>query len=359
MTRCVLPILIAVVVLAGFGVEALASCPTSSPLAPPCMEYWRADAVFVGVVTRVERIPTQTQLAIGPYMRTTAYLNVEEPFKGVERSAIVFEQDHCGYVFKEGERYFVYAYRNPNDHKLEVRVGNTRTRPFSEASDDLQFIRELPTSDPGARLFGRVIIPSLNIHDGTLEGEGFANIKITLDRDDEHREVMTDSKGNYEFKNLPVGTYTVRTEFPSWLTRGETKVIKVTGRACIRNEFVAYRNAHISGRVLDGKGHPIRAVPVSIVAADASAEEIFAEGKDKSLWVFTLTDEHGDYSFWDLVPGRYMVVINRAEYERSRGSVAARALPRLFYPGVNDLASAIAIVLDKQPEGQEVVFRLP
>src|SRR5689334_5379765 len=95
------------VLLAGFSVAARASCPTMDS-GPPCMEFWRADAVFIGVATRVERISNNPQLANGQYLRTTAYFNVEEAFRGVDRSAIVFELDHCGYFFKAGEQYLVY-----------------------------------------------------------------------------------------------------------------------------------------------------------------------------------------------------------------------------------------------------------
>lgn len=83
------------VILAGFGFETWASCPTTEP-GPRCMEFWRTEAVFIGFATRVERVPNNTGLEIGPYVRTTTYLNVEEAFKGVDRSTIVFELDHCG-----------------------------------------------------------------------------------------------------------------------------------------------------------------------------------------------------------------------------------------------------------------------
>ena len=77
----------AVVIFAGFGVEARASCPLSEER-PPCMEFWLAEAVFIGRATRLELIQNNTQLAIG---RTAVYFDVEEAFRGVDRSAIVFE----------------------------------------------------------------------------------------------------------------------------------------------------------------------------------------------------------------------------------------------------------------------------
>src|SRR5689334_12219329 len=94
--------LFASIIIAGVAINSLASCPISRG-GPPCQEYWHADAVFIGAVTRVVRVPNQTQLAIGPFVQSTVYLNVEEAFKGVEGSAVVFDLDYCGYFFKENE----------------------------------------------------------------------------------------------------------------------------------------------------------------------------------------------------------------------------------------------------------------
>src|SRR5687768_7494133 len=102
-----------------FANNALASCPGTQQ-GPPCLEYWSSDAVFIGVANRVVNVPNNTLYAIGPYLRTTAYFTIEEAFKGVAGTALVFDSQDCGYVFKEGERYLVYAYRN--NQQLEVKV---------------------------------------------------------------------------------------------------------------------------------------------------------------------------------------------------------------------------------------------
>ena len=347
-----LGLLAAFVILAGFGVEVRASCPTSQQ-GPPCMEFWRADAVFIGRATRVDLVPNNTQLMIGPYVRTTAYLDVEEAFRGVDRSAIVFELDHCGYVFKEGERYLVYANRNVNNQKLEVRAGNTRTRPLAEAAEDLQYIRGLAMEDPGARVYGKVWVFSHNIKTAQYEGTGISNIKVTLEGNEERREIFTDSHGSYEFKNLGVGSYKVSAELPAALGRAGPSTLKVTGRGCVRNDFSAMPWAQISGRVLDLAGKPVKGAPVSLVAADAGTEQILFEDKDRPAWTFMLTGDDGEYSFSDLQAGRYIVVINRSEFERSKGTEVTRALPRFFYPGVNELSGATVIVIGQEQHHEE------
>lgn len=117
-------------------VNALASCPIMQP-GPPCVEYWQADAVFIGVANRVVHIPNNTGLMIGPYLRTTVYFTIEETFKGVGGTGIVLDLDHCGHEFTEGERYLVYARRKHNSQEFDVRARNTRTRPLTEAAEEL------------------------------------------------------------------------------------------------------------------------------------------------------------------------------------------------------------------------------
>ena len=115
----------------------------------------------------------------------------------------------------------------------------------------------------------------------------------------------------------------------------------------------------ITGRVFDKNGETLIGVPVSLVPADASYEEIFAEAKDRSVWPFSLTTLQGRFGFSHLRPGRYLLIINRTEYERSQGRQRGRPLPRMFYPGVSDAGAATVIVIDKDDEPREYDFRLP
>src|SRR5215204_2224952 len=73
---------IILITLSSLTTNALASCPRVLP-GPPCVEYWRADAVFIGVATRVVVVPNETLLSIGPYLRSTVHFTIEEAFKGV------------------------------------------------------------------------------------------------------------------------------------------------------------------------------------------------------------------------------------------------------------------------------------
>ena len=348
---------ILLITLSSLTTNALASCPLMSP-GPACVEYWGADAVFIGVASRVVQVPNDTLLSVGPYLRSTVYFTIEEAFKGVGGTGLVLDLDHCGHSFKEGERYLVYAHRNPNNQQLDVRLGNTRTRPFSEATEDLQYIRGLASAEDGSRVFGKVAHYSYNVKRNDFDVERLKNIRVTLEGDNQRQEVLSDSEGRYEFKRLPTGTYRLQAELPPHLSL-DKQTIKVTGRGCMPLDFSARSKGQIAGSILDVNGKPLLSVPVSLVPANTSAEEMFAESKDKMVWPIAFTNQDGRFLFAQLPPGRYLLIINRTEFERSRARETFRHLPRLFYPGVSDVSGATVIVVGKDDEAREYDFRLP
>ena len=228
------------VILAGLANDALATCPTTQQ-GPPCQEFWRTEAVFIGVASQVVHTPNNTGLMIGPYVRTTVYFSIEEAFKGVVGTGIVLELDYCGYRFKENERYLVYAHRNPNTKELDVRAGNTRTRLLSEANEDLEYIRGLSSAGPGSRVFGKVAHSTHNLKESRFEVNALQNTKVILEGDNQRQEVVTDSEGRYEFKGIPAGTYRVRAEIPVHFNYDE-QTIKVNGRECVPLDISARHN---------------------------------------------------------------------------------------------------------------------
>jgi Carboxypeptidase regulatory-like domain len=339
-------------------IDASASCPEALP-GPPCQEFWRADAVFIGVATRIVRVPNTTELEIGPYSSTTVYFSVEEIFRGVKGSAMVLEMDYCGYSFNEGERYLVYARRNADGRNFNVRARRTRTRLLSEAKEDLEYIRSTSSAEPGSRIFGTVAQRTLDLKKNESETELLQNIKVTLEGNDQRLEAETDKEGRYEFKGLPPGTYRIRANVPTILN-SELQTIEVTGRGCVALNIPARYKGEIKGRVLDVDGRPLFNVPISLISAKKNLEEMLRENKDQSAGPFNLTNRSGGFVFPLLAPGRYLLLINRSELARSRGSETTRALPRLFYPGVSEAAGATVIVVradDEKP--REYEFRLP
>lgn len=347
----------ALIILASFATSTFASCPIMQP-GPPCQEFWRADTVFIGTATRVVRIPNETQLMIGPYVRSTTHFSVDEGFKGVEGTVVILEADHCGQLFKEGERYLVYAFYNQYARKLEVRAGSTRTRLLAEANEDLAYIRGLSSAEAGARIFGKLVRQTHNLKEGKFDLEALKDIRITLQTNDDQREVTTDSEGRYEFSRVPAGSYRLRAEVGSNLGIEEQK-FNVTNRACIPFNLFALSQGQIAGRILDLNGKPVNNVPVTLVSADAKPEQILAQGKNSAPTSTGYSSKDGTFRFPQLAPGRYLLIVNHDEFRISSSPESARVLPRLFYPGVSDLKAATVIVVSDDQKPQAYDFVLP
>lgn len=110
------------------------------------------------------------------------------------------------------------------------------------------------------------------------------------------QEVVTDSDGRYQIKGLPAGTYRVRAEIPAGF-RYDEATIKVNGRECVPLDIAAISKGDIAGRVVDVNGKPLDSVPVSLVPADLTFEQIVSEGKESRSWIMTWTDKQGRYRF--------------------------------------------------------------
>ena len=344
--------IVALIVLASLATDTFASCVTVTQ-GPPCQEFWRAQAVFIGTATRVVRLPHDPQLAFGEHARTITHFSVDEAFRGVEGTVIVLDSSVCGYPFKEGEQYLVYAQVNINSKKLEVRAGWTRTAPLAKAAEDLAYIRSLPSAPSGFRIYGKVFQHGFKVK--TTEPEPLRDVRVFLEMNDERREVVTDSEGRYEFKGVSAGSYQLRVDVPSYLDYRE-QTIKATDRGCLAADLFALYKGRIAGRVLDTNGKPVSEVGITLVSADVTPEHILSQGKDKAEGPTTYSNRDGTYSFSQMMPGRYLLIVNH--FGRSRSELV-NSLPRLFYPGVNDIGAATVIVVAADQKPQEYDFVLP
>lgn len=109
------------------------------PPGPPREELDKAEAVFSGKVTEIQR---GTKDSYGDIQINAIFFDVEKYWKSPEsfkdyRSLVVFSQlsgDVCGYEFEEGKEYLVYAWTNERDGSLHTGIG-TRTQLLENAPD--------------------------------------------------------------------------------------------------------------------------------------------------------------------------------------------------------------------------------
>ena len=119
----------AVLALAGYEAAACSCAPPPAPTA--ALE--KATAVFTGKVTAME-------IAGGSGMGMLVTLKAGRAWKGVESATVRLHTNRssaaCGYGFRVGGQYLVYAYASQAHGVLATNLC-TRTRALSQAAGDL------------------------------------------------------------------------------------------------------------------------------------------------------------------------------------------------------------------------------
>jgi hypothetical protein len=112
------------------------------PPEPPRESYFASDVVFIGTVRRITRdagAPSEARLRV-EFHDVIAYRGAG----GTMASVLTDEHTaSCGYPFRNGGRYVVYAHKSKETQHVLVSLCS-RTGPISHASEDLKFFATLP-----------------------------------------------------------------------------------------------------------------------------------------------------------------------------------------------------------------------
>src|SRR5262245_35906275 len=89
-----------------------ARCCTCVIPGPPCQEYWKASTFFSGHVTEITTFTSDEEPFKG-YKQKLVRFSVIQAFRGASGTSAETVTGNgggdCGYPFKVGERYLVYA----------------------------------------------------------------------------------------------------------------------------------------------------------------------------------------------------------------------------------------------------------
>lgn len=327
-----------VVVLLGILAAVLLSSQTVNACTcggsgTPCESYGKAAAVFVGTVVamRKNEPPKKSAREVVEWDPMAFKFSVEQSYLGVYGTEVdVFTGyggGDCGYAFKIGQRYLVYAYRN-ND-KLATSIC-TRTKSFSTANEDLAFLGTLSSAAPGVTIYG-----------GVLDREGksgpvSSDILITIEGESERKEIRPDGEGRFRVSGLRPGKYKVSLRLPETLTTYQhEKEITVADRGCAAVGWYITDNGRVSGRVVNADGEPVARILVSLILPEADGKESYEK--------MERTDNDGQFMFSAVPRGRYLIAVNHTRFPDPNDPT--NAYPLSFYPGVVDQAHAQAIVV--------------
>jgi len=309
---------------------------------PPCAAYGAASAVFVGTATdsrvREPKAKTREEVDWTPVVVKFAVL---QPFLGVQGAEVEVATGRgggdCGYQFRKGETYLVYASRGADGRQLLTGICS-RTRPVSDASEDLEFLRGLGARDPGVSVDVKVERSRQSVKTGgSTPTGGLADARLTFEGAGESREVRTDSEGRARLSGLKPGTYKIRLTPPEGLTTyKEEQELTVADRGCAGVFYSVFDDGRVGGRVTDAEGRAVAGVSVALVEPDyEEAGRHYARNAN--------TGEDGGYEFKGLPPGRYLLAVNLNRYPRPDDPT--NAYPRTFYPGVAQAAQAEAVTV--------------
>ena len=313
---------------------------------PPCEEYWRSEAVFAGKV--VKKLTFYVEEGEGDsrykYQQVLVRFSIEQAFKGIAGDEVEIVTGmgggDCGFHFKDGERYVVYAIRNGRDKsRLYAGICN-RIKLVAEADEDFAYFRAIPEAGTGGVVYGRVKKWTMPLSDDSSYQETYLdNIKIAIEGNGRQFETTTNKNGYYQVSGLAPGQYKVKADISDSQNSHSQSTLNVVDRGCAARDFYLQVNGQISGRVFDEKGAPLPDIKVDIISAE-DAKDIFPKGK----WRFT--DKEGRYKINWLPLGDYYLGVGLVG---ANGNLCP--YPRVFMPDFRDAKEATIVSLK---EGQKI-----
>jgi hypothetical protein len=163
-----------------------------------------------------------------------------------------------------------------------------------------------------------VISGSVHSEDKDLTPLRRAMVKLSRTGVEDIRTAATDEQGRYTFTELPAGTYALSARKGGFVSMnwGAAKP-GMPGRSIQLRDGQGYvlapvglaRGAVIAGRLMDRSGRPVGNVTVEatqFITINSERRRRIGSGSSGSA----ITDDHGDYRIYGLLPGEYLVFAN-------------------------------------------------
>jgi hypothetical protein len=320
------------------------SCMTA---ASPCSAIGAPGAIFIGT-------PVAVEPAVGP-LRTNRLrfrFTVERSIQGVATRTVNVEtaadSAACGYPFKTGVSYLVYAH--VSDAGSYSATICSRTGTLESRRDDLELLTDtLAGRTIQPRLFGVVYQMHLRL-DGFYmrfgEESGLPDVPIRVRDQGALREARTGADGHFSIAGLAPGRHVVEMSLPARFEPLFDKEIVSKVDACFGEVVTAVTTVPLRGTI--SPLIPENARQVALRLAQLGPDSATFE---RSTLAFVEAD--GTWKVPGLPPGRYVVGLNAFE-----APSAQVPYPTSWYPGVSQPAQAT--VLEVSDDRQiSIAFHMP
>ena len=337
-------VLTLIALLISLGIPVL-GCSCGGGFGPACQEATGADAIFVG------RVVNKNMIRSGTAVRVT--FDLSENFRGVsgKSTEIITEASEaaCGYSFIVGKQYLVFA--GKQEESLRVSLCSA-TKPAKFATEDIAYLRSLPTLPETARIYGTLkrytfdrnfrpkFQPSIMDHYRPPEEDYMAlapmgGTHVHVRAVDGEHEATVRPTGNWSIASVPAGHYEISVDlpanmllFPAMGMRGE-----VQAKGCALVNLRAAINGQVRGHIeSDVPLSQYYLVTVGLFPADDTKIDLIRPFRE----VFP-DHETGNYEFIALPPGRYFAAVLLDQHASSDAAV--------FYPSVDGLERAKIVTL--------------
>ncbi len=301
--------------------------------------------VFLGTVTEI--------LATRDGRVARARMQIDRVYKGVsEQTLILFDHGTCdGPDLRVGEQYLMYT-RRLDDGSVPAG-GCTRSRPVKYAGEDLKYLEGLSKAAPTGTVFGQVAAWP----DGGGSDQPVPGAVVKIRGPEETRTTVADGKGHYSFDGLKPAQYSVSASqagfrMPSFEREGVSAGVEARGCAVANVILRKHWPGTIEGRAIRSDGTPARAgIDLGLIRVEGQGED---ELSTPLFFEDLQTNDHGEYSFRGVAPGRYRVVLHRCCFPTPEVPY-----PAIYWPAASTEESASEIEIRDAVVSQRYDFRLP
>jgi hypothetical protein len=255
----------------------------------------------------------------------------------------------------------VYAQRAPGGQLTTNMCSGTKLA--SAAAIDLAFLKEVTGPPRGVRVFGHVRRVEYDLVSfNSRDYGGVVGARAQLVGDGVSREATTAPDGDYDFRDLPAGTYKVTVTPPKGLALAGPplprehhhppppwSVTLTNPSECAEIWTWPRTDAQVSGVLRNSNGRPADDEAIELIAADNATR------RDKQIpHVSVRTDADGRFTFAFIAPGKYLVGVNL-----KNPPPASQVDHRSYHPGVTNPSTATVVTIDAGSRVQLTPFQLP